>query len=556
LQAFFVRIYQQLFDNIIILFIFATSIFSFFIMPEKNFCECAPGDEDGRKKRSYYFIQPRHPLAPRPPSDYNVFKEFPEPLGQIFMPSSLTVAAARLEALGHEVHIIDANLVPDVIGTLKWESDRDPKPIVGINVIGAPLIPGVQELVRGIQNKMKSAVRIVIGGQTIAGLSDQQFESLFELEGIRPPNTKLPSINNVIKGDSDERQKVAFRIGKEALPPEENVSLIPVYQGMDLPSHFRQTSQLELYLKHEMSLYLSQGCKYGCTFCAAKRSTIDSLSGRPFQEREIYRDLNVVEKDLRYLVARAQSNWLPINMLEMYLSNLDLFQTPAKMLDFAQRVNKIKAEYPAFQFRFRGLCTVKSFMVTYQKRPEVIEECCKAGLETIGFGVDGIAPEVWKSIKKGHNKVNDCVEAIKIAMQFGITPEILMVFGHAADTPETMRQALEFMKLMVEQYGAVPRPYVAKDLLPGNSGWIDPKNKGRVETLIQHPESFLALDMCARPSSISHPDAEFRATVSKLFEEALHIRGCVTGAIDAITHDMSDATKRALRGKNMGCYDR
>ncbi len=467
--------------------------------------------------RSYNFIQPRHTLAPDPETGKD---------GHIFLPSSLTVAAARLTEMGQKVRIIDGNLTPDVIGAIEGS-------MIGINIVGPPLIPEVRALCQKIRGEVGTKAQIVLGGQTVTSLSDEQFSKLFGAD--------------IVKGDRDDRQKQAFKLWKGSLPPEEKVSLIPVYESFS-------REHMEKYLQHEFSLYLSQGCKFGCTFCAAKRSKVDPMTGKASVVTEVYRDLNLVVKDLRYLVMKAQS--FGINEISMYLSNLDLLQTPEKMYEFAKRVNKIKADFPGFNFRFRGLCTVAAFMETYRKQPEILEECCKAGLSIVGFGVDGIAPEVWKSIKKGHNNIDDSIEAIKIAKQFGITPEILMVFGHAADTSATMRQALDFLNLMVNQYGAVPRPYAAKDLLPGNSGWTDPHNKNRVETLIHHPESFYALDVCARPSSISHPDRERRSLVSTMFEEAIQIPGCVTGAIDAITHEMSQEMQQATKRKNEGCYDR
>lgn len=428
--------------------------------------------------------------------------------------------------IGREVKIIDGNLTPDVADAVEGD-------MIGINVVGAPLIPEVITLCQTIRSQLGTKAKIVLGGQTVACLSDDQFIRLFGAD--------------IVKGDKDDRQKQAFKLWNGSLTPEEKVSLIPVYESFS-------SEHMEKYLRHEFSLYLSQGCKFGCTFCAAKRSKVDHTTGKTTLVNEIYRDLDIVDKDLRYLVMKAQN--FGIDEISMYLSNLDLFQTPGKMHEFAQRVNKIKEDFHGFTFRFRGLCTVTAFIGTYRKQPEIIAECARAGLSIIGFGVDGIVPEVWKSIKKGHNNVNDSIEVIKIAGQFGITPEILMVFGHAADTPDTMRQALEFLNVMVERYGAVPRPYAAKDLLPGNSGWTDPQNQGRIEELIYHPESFYALDMCAKPSVISHPDEERRSAVSTMFEEAIQIPGCVTGAIDAITHLMSREIQQALKRKNIGCYDR
>ena len=112
----------------------------------------------------------------------------------------------------------------------------------------------------------------------------------------------------------------------------------------------------------------------------------------------------------------------------------------------------------------------------------------KAGFNTVGFGIDGMTPQVWKSVGKGHNTEDKCLEAIRSAREdFGITPEVLMVFGHVgADTEETLKLAYEFTIDMVHRYRAIPRPHVSKAFIPGNNGWRHPNYSAAVEELLKH----------------------------------------------------------------------
>ena len=66
------------------------------------------------------------------------------------------------------------------------------------------------------------------------------------------------------------------------------------------------------------------------------------------------------------------------------------------------------------------------------------------------------------------------VDAIASAKSDGLTPETLMVFGHhGVDTENSLIKAVEFTQAMWDQYGSLPRPHVAKSVVPGNDGWRD-----------------------------------------------------------------------------------
>ena len=65
---------------------------------------------------------------------------------------------------------------------------------------------------------------------------------------------------------------------------------------------------------------MSQGCKFACDFCAA-----DKLMA------ERYRDLDVVEDEITTLSDLASG--FGMDKMTMYLSSLDLFQSPDKLVE-------------------------------------------------------------------------------------------------------------------------------------------------------------------------------------------------------------------------------
>ncbi len=461
-------------------------------------------------------IQPTHSYAP-PASE--------ERLGHVYMPTSLLTVGARLLNAGVEVHFYDENLHPRNI------SSR----YVGFNLLGAPYIPEVMKLQDKIADETGEDITFFVGGQVISGLNQNQLRRLFG--------------ESTYNGNDDKELSKVPGIDERLFPAPEQTSLIPAYELLDKDS-------MREYLKREFSLYVSQGCKFACDFCAAVRTYKDPATSQVIKVKEAYRNPTVIQEDLDYLVHKAKG--FGLDTLQIYLSNLDVFQTPKELLRFANAVQEVKQSHQGFTFSFRGLATVDSFLRTKDSNRRSIEKLVEAGFNTVGFGVDGMTPEVWNAVKKSHNSEDKCLEAIRSAKEeFGITPEILMVFGHdEVDTEHTLKLAYEFTIDMVENFGAVPRPHVAKAFIPGNDGWRSPKHSHQVEALLQHPEAFQSLDFTALPSPLTHPNDALRELVTDYFLRICNISGNTTLFVKPITPDMSHEELEAVKKFNEGRYDR
>ena len=122
------------------------------------------------------------------------------------------------------------------------------------------------------------------------------------------------------------------------------------------------------------------------------------------------------------------------------------------------------------------------------------------------------------------------LDAIRISKEkYNITPELLMVFGHVGvDTPESLKHSYDFVEAMVDKYGAVPRPHIAKTFIPGNDGRNHPKFQKEVDTLIQQPHLFQSLDFTALASKLTHPDKAFRDLVNYYYLEMCKLPGNTT----------------------------
>jgi len=232
-----------------------------------------------------------------------------------------------------------------------------------------------------------------------------------------------------------------------------------------------------------------------------------------------------------------------------------------KIMKVRSSVKKICKDNQGFRIGTRGLATVPFFIKYKDKFADVFHELVESGFHTIGFGVDGWDNKLWKELRKG-NTQDDCIEAIRSAKEdFGMTPEILMVFGHdlgngTKDTVESLEGAYAICNEMAERYGAIPRPHISKSIIPGNEGWLRPENADIVDLLIEHPEAFQSLDFTALPSALTHPDSTIRELASRYYLKICSIPGNTTQHVKPITPDMSQQEIEEVRQYNIGRYDR
>jgi hypothetical protein len=457
-------------------------------------------------------LQPRHVYAP--PSDVTS-------VGHIYLPSALLSVASRLRRAGLPISITDENF--EVV-----ESFPD---FVGINVIGPPYIHAAREL-QARARRNNSNVRFLIGGQGLNGLSKDQFHRLFGLDATN--------------GNEIASLEATLGIEVGSLPLPESSAMVPAYELIP-------TERLRAYLSSEFSFYLSQGCRFGCTFCAANRSV--SLNGTDLKVRERYRTTESISADLEFLFSAATD--FGISRLSLYLTNLDLFQTPIQLRAFAEEVIRTRKKWPHLDIGMRGLSTATSFCSVAAREPELVVLLRHAGLERIGFGVDGATSAVWFLTNKPVAREDVPLQAImKCRDAFGMTPETLMVFGHnLADDEHSLDLANRFMQDMHSRFGAIPRPHVAKDVVPGNDGWSDIGKQATVDFLMGNPAAFQLLDFTTLPTWLTHPDKQFREIVTRAYLMACALPGAMTQYTLPEDPELPAEDLNKHRAFNLGRYD-
>ncbi|MCK4886925.1 MAG: radical SAM protein [Planctomycetes bacterium] len=439
------------------------------------------------------------------------------------MPTSLLAAATIILNSGIDVSVSDENI----------ETHNYTHPVIGINLLGPPYIPTAIAYTKFLQSTYNKNFLLIIGGQVASGLSAKQHQQLFGSNTIN--GNKVEVLMEAIGAEVGAGKKIS------------ELSLIPAYSQLS-------DKYMRLYLNTEFGFYLSQGCKYACSFCTASRSIHDPINNKVINNKEIYRNLDVAYNDMRYLVNKAIG--FGIKKLDLYLSNLDLFQNPANVKMFAERIIQLRKNYPGFSINMRALSNVRSFLKVHKSSPEIILQMIEAGLYRIGFGIDGATPEIWKETRKPQTK-SECIKAMVVSKnEYNLITEMLMVFGYNKyDNEKSLQLAYDFSRDMSEEYGALIRPHIAKDIAPGNDGWRNKENEEVVNRFIKNPVLFQNLDFTAIPSPYTHPDGELRKLITKFYKKICQLPSSLTQYVKPETTDMAKKELSEVRKFNLMKYD-
>jgi hypothetical protein len=384
-----------------------------------------------------------------------------------YMGGSVVGVAAQLMSAGHSVDLVDFNIDnPSDKRVVELFSTAE---VIGVSVMGSPGIPGAIQLINRISSTHPHT-QLVVGGQVVSHFSPEQFKKVFGSKATQIANTK--DLANIF-GDTPSAYKVSFQ---------------PVWERMG-------DDRLRAYLSHEFALVLSQGCIYNCDFCSAQKG-----------QKETFRNLQSFKSDLLYLLSKAKA--FGLTKLECYASSLDFFQTPKTIFSYMEVMSEVQKE-TGVKIKTRCLTCMNTFLSASKQREDFAELIHSSGLWCLGFGVDGPTEEVWQEQHKGQNKTTDVKNCYNLCQQLGVRAEVLTVMGYPNDTPKRLWQTTAHLSSFVRRWpNTVLRPYVAREVMPGNNGW---KTKTQVvEKLVANPQLFFNLDICGLANHTTHPNSRWQ----------------------------------------------
>jgi len=418
--------------------------------------------ESGKKESggSIVLIQPRYPHGGKK---------------QTYLPTGVLNLGSRLVQVGMKVDFIDLNRAGlcDYIEVLNYSS------VIGVTVLGPSYIPEVIRTIREMR-QMGLSQLILVGGQGVSLLKDESnFAAWFDGLGAV-----------LVKNPADVASYCG--IAQKVLPSEYQVSLVPMLEKLS-------NEELRAYLTTEFALFLSQGCKFNCAFCAAKKAT-----------REEYRTCESFEHEVRWICDYLKT----IGHFEfrVYLSNLDGFQSSMELEKRLDIVKRVCEEY-GITPRLRCLATSRCTFTACENDPELPHRLRECGLEVVGFGADGADEETWARQNKTHNSLSELQIVADSMERAGIAVELLMVIGFQDDSVRTLWRDFKF-SLLEAWKGRIIRPYLAKSQTPAGR-W--PKDDPLVMAMVADSNLLSRLDYAMVGSVQTHPNFLHRMMVNGVY---------------------------------------
>lgn len=189
----------------------------------------------------------------------------------------------------------------------------------------------------------------------------------------------------------------------------------PDYDGFDYAEMFERkysgTAQVNSF---GISLAASRSCPYKCTFCFHS-------SGEKYRRRS----LDNVFKEIEWI--KSQFSFKHIHIADELFGN-DL----AWVSEFCARIKPYGVTY-----------LINTRLDRINSNPEILDLLKKSGCKEILFGVEHVSDTILKSMRKKTSPqliepvFNECLKR-------GITPKAQIIFGDLEETPETVREALDW----------------------------------------------------------------------------------------------------------------
>jgi len=343
-------------------------------------------------------------------------------------PLGIAFLGAALEAANIDVSVADFVVNPYSSACLEDILNRFQPQIVGITSVTMTFDNAVQ-IAKDVK-QINPDIVTVMGGPHVSFCAEETMES-------------YPEVDIIVKGEGDESivdltramengrrwdrvEGIVYRDGTGLCSTGDRKKMTDVN---DLPVPARHLLPLGRYraLNMPVSMTTSRGCPFQCIFCVGRK-----MVGAKVR----YRNAQSVVDEMVYLNTLGFSQ---INIAD------DLFTA-----------NKKHCVGICDEILARGLkIKWSSFARVDTVSREVLSKMKAAGCDSVSFGIETANVGILKTIKKGIT-IPQVIEAVKMCTDTGVTPCASFILGLPGETPETLRETVEFgkkLKAMGVLYG-------------------------------------------------------------------------------------------------------
>lgn len=332
---------------------------------------------------------------------------------EIYPPLGISILAAELEQLGHEVKLFDDSIdeLEDIRAGMQWSD------LVGISAL-TPNARRARELGKIARDELDRPV--VMGGPhpttnpefflnagaadiCVQGEGDKTLPEIVEKLHRRDEWDSIQGITFMKDGAIHATPRRALVKKMDEIPN-------PAYHLWDIPRY------MKLMVNPGVTLITSRGCPYACTFCDAE------MTPRQYRAMSPEKTVDLMEQIVR-----------TYNPPQLVLFD-DLFTIQRK------RVIEICKEIIKRDLFFEWVCESRVDTMDY----EMLRWMRKAGCVKIYYGLESGSPDMLVTMKKGvtPQKVRD---GAKLNRELGMYFKFFILYGFPEDTVKDHRLTEELI---------------------------------------------------------------------------------------------------------------
>ncbi len=375
-----------------------------------------------------------------------------------YFPLGIGYVAAMLRQGGFEPDLFIQPFKADFKQTLAVKLEQFQPDVVGISTM-SPAYPNAVDVAR--QVKEWRAIPVMMGGchATASGqevlMEAPEIDYAIYGEGEQIALDLCRHLAHKTPAGLDDVPGIGWREGgraKRSRPAEPigEVDTIP-FPARDLVdlSFFSPHTHMSVGKKRSTTMLTGRGCPSHCIFCDAHLTM--GRKNRAHSPEYVIEEIELLEKQFK---------------MEFVVIEDDTFT-----VDDA-RVEKICRMKIQRGLKIEWNCFARSF----EMRPDLARLMREAGCRIVNFGVESGNAAVFKAVKKG-GSLETIRQAVKACNDAGLRTMASFIVGHPTDTPETIRQTVEFAK-EIKPTVAMFFPMVP---FPGTAVWKPTYKPKRIE---------------------------------------------------------------------------
>ncbi|MFQ6066723.1 MAG: B12-binding domain-containing radical SAM protein [bacterium] len=369
-------------------------------------------------------------------------------------PIYLAYVVAVLEKAGIDVSFIDG-VVEEMSIPVFASAVKNNQPDMVILECSTPSIDYDLLTVKVLKEKMKNVFIVLVGSHPT-----------FFHENIMREN---PQVDAICRGEFDltVRDLAAALLNGDDLKKVRGITyrdesgihvneVRPLIKNLDeLPFPARHMVKSDYYRqgtfmgKHSTTMVTSRGCPYRCIFCLWP----GTLYGRKFRARSPENIVDEIEQIVK-----------DHHVDEIYFDDDSFALNRPRLLRICELIQKRR-----IKVKWIPQCRVSSM------DEEVVRAMKRAGCHYIRFGVESGSQKMLDVMKKGIN-LGQIKQAFDLCREAGIRTQAFFLLGIPGETPETIRETMEFAKKLrpdSAQFAVViPHPGTELYEVCKRKGWL------------------------------------------------------------------------------------